>query len=150
LIAGPAANVSFPHNRQARCDNASASPCCPLVPPDGHQRVSAGSRANIFRPVVSVERTGARGRTARPDGHRRLAKMAPVQEPSPPSRPTCGPSRRLLLLPLQEQVDPLSDEGRGGPVSRVRDKLPHEVPRRLIHAEGEHSRLSCHSHFSFA
>jgi hypothetical protein len=43
-----------------------------------------------------------------------------------------------------------SDEGRGVPVLRARDKLPHKVPRRLIQTEGDDSRLSCHSLSSFA
>ena len=73
----------------------------------------------------------------------------PAQHPSPPSRPTCGPPRRLLALPLQQQLDALSDEGRGVPVLRVGDQLPHPVPRRLIHAEGDDSRLSYHSLSSF-
>src|SRR2546421_3138148 len=59
------------------------------------------------------------------------------------------PPRRLLLLALQQQLDALSDERRGVPVLRVRDQLPHPVPRRLIHAEGDDSRLSCHSLSSF-
>ena len=93
---------------------------------------------------------GAVVQTARPLGHRRLAKMAPVQEPSYPSRPTCGPPRRLLFLLLQQQLDPLPDERRGLLVPRVRDQPPHEVPRRLIQAEGDDSGFCFHSLSSFA
>jgi hypothetical protein len=73
----------------------------------------------------------------------------PARDPSPPSRPTCGPSRRLLVLALQKQFDALSDERGRVRVLRVRDDLPHPVPRRLIQAEGDDSRLSCHSLSSF-
>jgi hypothetical protein len=90
-------------------------------------------------------------------GHRRPAKVAEdldlhagLQAPSPPSRPAHAPSRGLLLLLLQQQLDALSDEGRGLLVPRERDQLPHEVPRRLIQAEGDHSRFLCHSLSSFA
>jgi hypothetical protein len=40
------------------------------------------------------------------------------------------PPRRLLILALQQQVDRLSDEGRGVSIFRVGDHLPHPVPRR--------------------
>jgi hypothetical protein len=66
-------------------------------------------------------RQRSNGEAPRPSA---TAKVAPVQDPSPPSWPTCGPPRRLLFLAPQEQVDALSDEGRGGPVFRVRDELP--------------------------
>jgi hypothetical protein len=65
----------------------------------------------------SVERTGAGGSDSKAYGHRRPAKFAEdvdlpaaLQAPSSPSRPTCGPSRRLLVLLLQQQLDALSDE----------------------------------------
>jgi hypothetical protein len=121
--------------------------------PSAHSRRVAGITSPAGR---SVERTGARGRTARLQpsatgqgcpGRRSLP--APVQDPSRPSRPTYAPSRRLLVLLPQQQVDPLSDEGRGGPVSRVRDHLSHPVPRRLIEAERDDQRLSRHSLSSF-
>jgi hypothetical protein len=131
----------------ARCGNASASPCCPLVRSVDRRMATSGflsGRGYTSPAGRSVERTGAVGRTARPHGHRRLAKIAPVQSSSPPSRPAYGPARRL------QQLDALSDEGRGVLVLRVWDQLPHEVPRRLIHAEGDDSRFSCHSLSSFA
>jgi hypothetical protein len=81
---------------------------------------------------------------------RRLPRTSTCPTSSLSSRATCSPSRRLLVLALQEQLDALSDEGRGVPVLRVRDQLSHPVPRRLIHAEGDDSRLSCHSLSSFA
>jgi hypothetical protein len=113
---------------------------CPL---DARQRAPVGSRVLPHPPVVPSNgralEVKRRGPTAIGDG-RRLP-----QDPSRPSRPTCGPPRRLLVLLPQQQLDALSDERRGVPVPRVRDKLPHKVPRRLIHAEGDHSRLSCHS-----
>jgi hypothetical protein len=40
----------------------------------------------------------------------RRSRPALVQDPSPPSRATCGPPRRLLVLLLQQQLDALSDE----------------------------------------
>jgi hypothetical protein len=147
LVAGSAANVSFPRDRQPDAVTRprphaarSSGPSTAGWPPAGSCRV-----AGITSPAGrSVERTGAVGRTARPHGHRRLAKIAPVQSSSPPSRPAYGPARRL------QQLDALSDEGRGVLVLRVWDQLPHEVPRRLIHAEGDDSRFSCHSLTSFA
>jgi hypothetical protein len=103
----------------------------------------------------SVERMGARGRTARPprasatrEGCQNVDR--PAQDPSPPPRPTHAPPRRLLLLLLQQQVDALSNERRGVPVSRVRGQLPYPVPRHLIQTEGDDSRLSRHSLSSFA
>jgi hypothetical protein len=103
--------------------------------------------ADITRPAGrSVKRTGARGRTARPQGPsatcescRAPRSAAARQAPSPPSGPAHAPSRGLLLLLLQQQLDALSDEGRGLPVPRERDQRSHEVPRRLIHAEGDDS-----------
>src|SRR5262249_48025003 len=75
---------------------------------------------------------------------------APLQLPSPPSRPAHAPPRRLLVLALQQQVDALSDEGRGVPVLRVRDQLSLPAPRRLINAQCDASRLPCHSPSSSA
>ena len=64
----------------------------------------------------SVKRTGARGRTARPQPSTTVKAAEDFDLPtrlharSPPSRPAHAPSRRLLLLLLQQQLDALSDE----------------------------------------
>jgi hypothetical protein len=129
-----------PHQAHGRC----ALPA--RTQPAGSRRF-AGITSPAGRPV---ERTGTSRRTARPHGHRRPPKVTPVQDPSRPSRPTYGPRRRLLFLALEEQLDALSDEGRGLLVPGVRDQPPHEVPRRLIHAEGDDSRSCFHSLSSFA
>ena len=126
-------------------------------PPEPRQRASVNPRVLPRLPVVpsngrapDAKRRGPTGIGAprRLPGRRSLP--APLQDPSPPSRPTCAPSRRLLVLLPQQQVDALSDEGRGVPVSRVRDQPSHPVPRSLIQAEADDSRLSCHSLSSFA
>ncbi|MGZ5703941.1 MAG: hypothetical protein ACXWIM_24000, partial [Burkholderiales bacterium] len=58
-----------------------------------------------FRRTDGRQRVGRQGPTARD-----LAKVAPAQNPSPPSRPAHAPPRGLLLLLLQQQLDALSDE----------------------------------------
>jgi hypothetical protein len=82
---------------------------------------------------------GRQRRTARPRAVGDSRRLLRRRIPSAPSRPTHAPSRGLLLLLLQQQLDALSDERRGLPVPRVRDQLPHELPRRLVHAEGDDS-----------
>ena len=93
-------------------------------PPDAHQRVPVGSQVLPRPPVASVERTGTVGRSGKVErDSRRFGRRARLPRtagrrrilPSPPSRPTCGPSRRLLVLLPQQQLDALSDEGRGVP-----------------------------------
>jgi hypothetical protein len=129
----------------------------PRCPPEASQRIFVGSRVSPHPPVLPsngrAPEVGRRGPSAirnlrRSPGTSMAAR--PVQDPSRPSRPTYGPSRRLLLLLLQQQLDALSDEGRGLLVPGVRDQLPHEVPRRLIHAEGDDSGSCFHSLSSFA
>ena len=65
-------------------------PVCRAGPPEPSQRTPVASTA---RPQPSATGEGC-----------------PLQSPSSPSRPTCAPSRRLLLLLLQQQLDALSDE----------------------------------------
>ena len=129
----------------ARCppEASQRAPVRPRVSPHPRviRRTDGRRRSNGKVPRASVTGEGRPGRRSLP---------APVQDPSRPSRPTYGPSRRLLFLALQEQLDALSDEGRGLLVPRVRDQLPHKVPRRLIHAEGDDSGFCFHSLSSFA
>jgi hypothetical protein len=118
-------------------------------PPEHRQRAPVASRVSPHPPVIPsngrAPDVGRRGPAAIDDREGR-----PLQIPSPPSRAPHCPPRRLLVLLLQQQLDALSDERRGVPVLRVGDQLPHEVPRRLIHAEGDDSRLSYHSLSSLA
>jgi hypothetical protein len=118
-------------------------------PPDARQRIPVRSRYHLTRRSLEsngrAPEVGRRGPTAI-GVWRRLPRCRIRQ---PPSRPAHSPSRRLLGLVLQQQLDALSDERRGVPVLRVRDQLSHPVPRRLIQAEGDDSRLSCHSLSSF-
>jgi transposase len=97
--------------------------------------------------VVSVERTGAGSRPARGRLPGRWIDLHPGMQVSGRLCSTSmgRPARWLLVLALQQQVDRLSDEGRVVPVSRVRDHLPHPVPRRLIKSERDDQRLSNHS-----
>jgi hypothetical protein len=81
LVAGHAANVSFPHDRQLDAAMSprpravrSSGPSPAGWPPAGSRRVAGITSP----PVLSVERTGARGRSVRPTGLMlgRLAKVA--------------------------------------------------------------------------
>jgi hypothetical protein len=78
-------------------------------PAGSQQRVPVASRVLPHPPVLPsngwAPEVGRRGPTAIDDREDR-----PAQDPSPHSRPTCGPPRRLLVLLLQQQLDALSDE----------------------------------------
>jgi hypothetical protein len=131
----------------ARCGNASASPCCPLVRSVDRRMATSGflSGRGYYLTRRSFRRT---------DGRRRSDGEAP--RPSATGQDCPGPefvtafAAGLRSSPTAAAARCLSDEGRGVLVLRVWDQLPHEVPRRLIHAEGDDSRFSCHSLSSFA
>jgi hypothetical protein len=120
-------------------------------PPDIRQRVPVGSR--VYPPARSFPSNGRALESARVDGQRLAEegryRSAGLRQLRPHSMSMDRPSRRLLVLALQQQVDRLSDEGRGVSVFGVGDHLPHPVPRRLIETERDDQWLSNHSLSSF-
>jgi hypothetical protein len=101
----------------ARCGNARLRPGAARSSGPSPARTQPAHSCQVaglpHPPVVPSNGRALEGRTARPHGHRRprtLPRTSICLTSSLSSRAACGPPRRLLVLALQQQVDPLSDE----------------------------------------
>ena len=65
----------------------------------------------------------------------------PRQSPTQPH----GPAGRSLLFALQQLPDRGADEGGGGSMRRVANRLADAISGGLVEAEGDYERLSRHS-----
>jgi hypothetical protein len=81
--SGPSERIAFHGELESKGLTKRGRCALPARTRPARSRRVAGITSPAGRPV---ERTGARGRTARPHGHRRPAKVVPVQDPSRPSR----------------------------------------------------------------
>jgi hypothetical protein len=121
--------VRVRHSRRA---NRAPSGVCPL---EASWLICGGARGRSARPAVT---TSGEQPLPKPASRRRL-----IQDPVT----VVAAGRRFIrsAAPPRASARARCSRMKDEVFLRVRDQLPHKVPRRLIQAEGDDSWLSCHS-----